>query len=183
MNRIFSRIVLLTLLTASTSCAFFSTMEERENVYGGNPPVISGFYAARELGPGGTWKIYLKASDPNGDMKYIVAYIDEAGLGGYSPSYTKIRGGDSKELSGYVYLNTASGAGYTSRIYYDLTLTVQIQDRAGHYSKPVSIPLHFQYRTATQENPPPGVFKEHDLGPIMIELRTMTAENSIGKEE
>ncbi len=183
MNKVFSTTVLLILLTVSTSCAYFSTMEEREKMYGGNPPVISDFFASPELGPGGTWKVYLKASDPNGDMRYIVAYVDEAGLGGYSPSYTKIRAGESKELSGYVYLNTASGAGYTSRIYYDLALTVAIQDRAGHYSKPVSIPLHFDYRTAAQQNPPPGVFQERDLGPIMIELGTMTAENRIGKEE
>ncbi len=58
----------------------------------------------------------------------------------------------------------------------NLTLTVQIQDRAGHFSNPVSFSLSIELR-AQQETPPLDTFREKDLGPIMITLRS-----SIGGE-
>jgi hypothetical protein len=145
-------------------------------------PVITAYFAATELRAGDTWKIYLTAADPDGDMKYIVASIDQAGMGAYSASYTRIPKERKKEFSGYVYLNTMSSAAYTSTIFYNLRLTLQIQDRAGNYSQPVVVPLNFEYRAGAQTPPPAGKFEEKDLGPIMISLKTMTAQNEKGTE-
>lgn len=171
----------LALMIFSTGCLSMMNLEERERMYGKSVPVITEHFAAKELRPGDTWKIYLKASDPDGDMKYIVAMVDQKGIGAYSASHTRIPAGNEKELSGYVYLNTMSGAGYTSLVFYDLSLTIQIQDKAGHYSQPVVFSLTFQPRTAVQESPPPGVFQDQDLGPILISLRTITAEIGAGR--
>jgi hypothetical protein len=52
-----------------------------------------------------------------------------------------------------------------------LTLTVNIQGRGGHFSQPAVFPLFFQ-ANPTPEAPPEGVFKEQNLGPIMVTLRT-----------
>ena len=41
--------------------------------------VISHFFAAQELVSGETWKIYLKASSPSADMKYIYATVEQKG--------------------------------------------------------------------------------------------------------
>ncbi len=131
-------------------------------------PVITEAYASKELRLGDTWKIYLKASDPGSDMDMIIADISQPGRGGgYSPSYTRIRGGNRRDLSGYIYWNSGQdmqqGLTLTS-----LVLTVQIKDKAGNISNTMSFPLLFQM--ARQEPPPPGIFADRELGPIMISI-------------
>lgn len=161
-------------------CANMMSLEEREKSHGKSIPEVREYFASKDLRPGDTWKIYLKAFDPDGDMKYIVATISQPGMGIYPVSYTAISKGHRKELSGYVYLNTGSGHAFTFNGYFfGLILTIQIQDRAGHYSKPVEIPLSFDYRAGMQGAPPQGDFKDQDLGPIMIPLRPMSAENTV----
>ncbi len=138
-------------------------------------PVIMESFAAKEIRSGDTWKIYLKASDPAGKMKYIYATIDQAGGFAYPLSRTRIKSQNIKELSGYIYLPTPS-PGQFDMNFQTLTLTVQIGDGSGNFSNPAVFPLTFQGR-ANQEAPPPGVFKEEDLGPIMIELFPSASDN------
>lgn len=158
-------------------CAALGGLEQREKIYGKAAPVITQSFASKQMKLGDTWKVYLNASDPDGDMKTILSTIDQKGVGTYSVSFTRIREDQQRDnLSGYIYLNTVgvSGLDYTT-----LVLNVQIQDKAGHYSAPASFPLAFN-PTFQQENPPPGVFKDKDLGPIMIVLRT-TSEKGGGE--
>jgi hypothetical protein len=54
-----------------------------EKAEGKAAPTITASFAASEMTPGATWKIYLKASDPDGDMRYIVAVVKQAGTGVY----------------------------------------------------------------------------------------------------
>ncbi len=136
-------------------------------------PVITEAYAAREMKVGDTWKIYLHASDPEGDMEYILATVDQPGRGGgYPPSATKIRKDQKQQLSGYIYLSTSPNL-QQGLEYANITLTVQIKDRQGNLSNPVSFPLHFR-STAQQDPPSPGQFDETDLGPVMIEISPAT---------
>ena len=144
----------------------------------GNPeaasarPVITQAYAAPEMRTGDAWKIFINASDPNGDMEYIVATIDQPGRGGgYPPSYTKVKKGENQQMSGYVYLTTANNV-QSALNFTNLTLTVQIKDRNGNLSNPVSFPLHFQL-SAVQQPPPQGIFQQANLGPVMIEIRPL----------
>jgi hypothetical protein len=51
-----------------------------------------------------------------------------------------------------------------------LKLLVYLGDGAGNFSEPAIFPLDLSLR-ATQSSPPPGVFKENNLGPVMIQLR------------
>ena len=146
----------------------------------GVAPQITASFAAPELSPGATWKIFLKASDPNGDMRYIVATVKQAGVGVYPVSFTRIREENRKDLSGYVYLNTFSNSNYNSFLYYGLTLTLWVQDRAGNFSNPVDVPMTFGSRVEAQQAPPAGTYKDQDLGPIMISLRPMSALNESG---
>lgn len=146
----------------------------------GAAPQITVFFAAPEVSPGETWKIFLKASDPNGDMRYIVATVRQAGVGAYPVSFTRIREENGKELSGYVYLNTFSGSHSHSLLYYGLTLTLWVQDRAGNFSNPVDVNMTFGSRVEAQQAPPAGTYKNQDLGPIMISLRPMSAQNDSG---
>jgi hypothetical protein len=136
----------------------------------GIPAIVQSF-AAKELTPGEVWRVYLKASDPNGKMKYIVANVSQPGVGDYPVSITKIKEANEKELCGYIYLNTAP-ARSTRFFNLTLTLTVNIKDDKGQFSKPAVFPLSFVAKPSP-EAPPEGVFKEEDLGPIMVTLRTV----------
>jgi hypothetical protein len=151
-----------------------------EKAEGKAAPTITASFAASEISPGATWKIYLKASDPEGDMRYIVATVKQAGGGVYPVSFTRIRQENRKELSGYVYLNTFSNSNYSSLVYYGLTLTIWIQDRAGNFSNPVEVPMAFGSRVEAQPAPPAGTYHDQDLGPIMISLRSISAHNELG---
>jgi hypothetical protein len=131
-------------------------------------PVITEAYASKGLRFGDTWKIYLKGSDSSSDMDTIIATMFQPGRGGgYPPSYIRIRDGNKRDLSGYIYWNSGEdmqqGLMFTS-----LTLTVQIKDKAGNISTPVTFPLHFQM--TRQELPPPGIFANNELGPVMVRI-------------
>jgi hypothetical protein len=162
------------LLTAG--CATMMSFEEKEKTYGKEAPVIAETFASKQLSPGDTWKIYLKASDPGGDISHVVAMVSQPALGLYPTSFTKIREGNGKELSGYIYLNTNGPHGVGWQNFLTLSVTVQIQDRAGHFSEPATFPLTLQSRY-TQEPPPPGKFKEQNLGPIMVVLRDPASDS------
>jgi hypothetical protein len=135
-------------------------------------PVIVQSFASKELRAGDVWKVYLKASDPEGKMKYIFATISQPGVGVYPVSITRIKDENRKELSGYIYLNTAPAP---PSAFFNLTLTlaVNIQGKGGVFSQPTIFPLSFNLK-AIQGAPPDGVFKEQNLGPIMIDLRTVS---------
>lgn len=160
----------MVILLLTAGCATIKSVEEREKAYGKEGPVITETFASKQLRPGDTWKIYLKASDPGGDIQRIVAMVNQPGFGLYPVSYTRAPQGNGKELSGYIYLHTEGPYGVGWQNFLTLSVTIQIKDRAGHFSEPVSFPLSFQSRY-TQEPPPPGNFKEQDLGPIMVVLR------------
>jgi hypothetical protein len=130
-------------------------------------PVITQSFASKEVWGGDTWKVYLNVSDPDGALKNIYAVVDQPGVGEYSVSIIRIRGQNYKELSGYIYLNTWNP--YVVLEFIPLKLIVWAQDRTGNFSEPVVFPL-FIHGRAIQEAPPQGVFKEEDLGPVMVTL-------------
>jgi hypothetical protein len=132
-------------------------------------PVITQSYASPQIAPGKNWKVYLKASDADGDMEDIAGTVSQPGMGTYPVSLTRIGEKYRKELSGYVYLVIPSLSGLDN---VGIDVTLQIRDRAGLFSQPVKLPLSIGM-LAKEEPPPPGVFQENDLGPIMVELRTV----------
>jgi hypothetical protein len=139
-------------------------------------PVIIQSFASPQIAPGRVWKVYLKASDADGDMKEFVCTIHQPGVGTYPVSITRIKEGNQNSLSGYLYLNVTA---FRNLDFVELTLTVQVRDRTGQFSEPVKFPLSINSRYA-QEPPPEGVFHENNLGPIMIDLRTVGDDDRPG---
>lgn len=129
-------------------------------------PVITRSFASREICPGDTWKVYIRAADPEGDMKRIICAVSQPGRGSHPVSYVKVPEGHRGELSGFIYLNTSAGQGLS---FIHLTLEVEIEDRAGNLSKPVFFSLAFNPRIE-QQTPPPGLFEDNEIGPIMVSL-------------
>jgi len=156
------------ILAGIVGCAHTGGIGEKEKIYGQNTPVIEQSFASDQLRPGEPWKIYIRASDPDGDMETIIAAVEQAGIGSYPVSITKIKGEIGKELSGYVFLNTG---GYDFLDNQELSISIQIRDKAGHISKSVTHSVALSSRQ-TQKSPSGGVFKETELGPIMVTLRS-----------
>jgi len=140
-------------------------------------PVIHQSFASPQISPGRIWKVYLKASDADGDMKEFACIIHQPGVGTYPVSITRIREGNQKNLSGYLFLSVDA---FRNLDFVELTLTVQVRDRSGLLSKPVNFPLSINSRYA-QDPPPEGVFQENNLGPIMITLRTVGDDERPGR--
>ncbi len=138
-------------------------------------PVISQSFAVKELVPGDTWKIYIKAKSPEAKMKYIYAYLEQAGGMAYPISLIRIREENQGEISGYVFLSTLSAG--QPMDYVNIRLTIHIRDEKGRFSEPVIFPLVFNARANKQE-PPTGIFLEKDLGPVMIRLRPVNDDGN-----
>ena len=156
-------------------CATFESREVKEQKYGKAAPVIEQSFASKFMTKGNTWKIYLKASDSDGDMKSIFSDLSEGrrGGGGFT-SFTRIKPENTKELSGYIHWYPGPDIEYYSVV----VMTVQIEDMAGHFSSPVSFPLKIQ-TSGKQETPPQGIFQEKDLGPIMITIKPMIGDGGL----
>jgi hypothetical protein len=167
----------MALILPAMGCATMMDMQAAEKIYGKAAPVITTSFASQELSPGDNWKIYLKASDPDGDMQSVVAVVEQRGVGTYPVSTTKLKEGNQKELSGYVFLNTSGPYGDSWLQSYSLTITVQIKDKAGHYSQPVVFPVSFNL-SYTQQSPPPGTYEENNLGPVLVVLRPIDGGRS-----
>ncbi len=163
-----SALSLIVLLTLIGGC---STLQERR-LSREAKPVITESFASPVVYFGETWKIYLKALDPDGEMTNIYADIQQPGMMPYSVSIIKVKKENRKELSGYIYLSTVSQSPLSLTT---LTLWVEIQDRSGKFSDPVGFPLSIENRAA-QKAPPPGVFREEALGPVMVTLRSGRSE-------
>lgn len=164
------------LLFVSWACFGLNPKEIRagEDVEEIPVPKITQFFAAKQIKPGGKWKIYLNVSCPGGKMERIVATVDQPGLqvGSYPASFTKIKKGNQQEFSGYVVLNIPPRMNQAN-----IKLTVQIQaspkgwfSSEVAYSEPLVLPLRINH-LAAEELPPSGVFQDIELGPIMIQLQ------------
>jgi len=93
-------------------------------------PIITGSFAQKELRPGDTLKVYLKASSVDSNMKAIYVIVEQAGGGVYPVSITRIKGGQEKDLSGYLYFSTITTVGSSSD-FVTLKLIIQIQTAGG----------------------------------------------------
>src|SRR3990170_475969 len=69
-------IFLMAFLFLFLACAAFEPIAVREEKYGKSVPAIHQSFASTKLRPGDTWKVYLNASDADGDLKSIICTID-----------------------------------------------------------------------------------------------------------
>jgi hypothetical protein len=143
------------------------------------PPGLEGFFAdspkilkygaTHRLRQGQTWRVFLAAEDPNGDMVEVVFLLRQPGQGSYE-DIRRLKGDDTKAFSGYFYLNTPLPPpmdfwGLT------LTLTVRIRDKVGLSSEVLTLPVKIV--GTRQEQPVPAGFTEEEvrsLGAIRILL-------------
>lgn len=138
---------------------------------GKSAPVIITAFASAEARQGETWKIFLQAEDLDGDMNRILCTLEFPGGGPQPMSIIGIRNDRRRNMSGYIYWNTASPLGSP---FATCRLTIQIQDNKGNTSNPISFPLSLSPR-AVQQAPPQGVFQDEDLGAVQIPFPSIPA--------
>jgi len=153
-------------------CVGLGGIQEREKIYGKEVPAITHSFASEQVITGENWRVYINASDSDGDIDQVVCYVDfQAGLlQPYPISFTKIGKDQQKNLSGYLFLNTS---GLLRPI--SIILVVQVKDKAGHVSAPISLSVNIgepsqKQKDIRREDPPQGIFQDKNLGPIMIVL-------------
>jgi hypothetical protein len=119
--------------------------------------------------PGDTWKIFLRAEDPNGDMNDIAAVLWQAGVGTYPTEVTPLKGDDRREFSGYLFLSTPNDSNLMSD---QMELTILVRDSQENRSHPIKLPLRFNLG-ARQEVPETWAEADkHRLGALMINIET-----------
>ncbi|MCG6916939.1 MAG: hypothetical protein LJE89_05250 [Deltaproteobacteria bacterium] len=137
----------------------------------GQPPELLGYYAAKEVHPGETWNIYLKAKDVDGDMKYIVAVLSVEGVDSSLSSEIWLKGEDRTEFDGYIFLNTPPGEILFEASVTKLIANIFIRDWAGNKSQTVKLPLSFEPGRTPEEVPPQWQqAANHELGYISNSL-------------
>ena len=131
------------------------------NAQGG--PVLEKIWCSPEVTSGSLVKIYVKATDPEGDMRWVVV---SAGKGDKPTGSVPIRLGKDmkKDLNGFVYYDTlrapqknVSGTAY-----------IMIEDQKGNESEVMKVAVKVVAQGAKAEKPPAD-FQEVAIGPVLID--------------
>jgi len=116
----------------------------------GNPPVIHDSYAPRVIRPGAIWRVYLHVEDYDGDMKEIVALLTQTGSAPFPTHYTKLKGEDSKEVAGYLYLSTPNDIAILGDRF---QVELLVRDQRDNTSEPITFSLRFDFGQPQEEIP------------------------------
>lgn len=138
---------------------------------GGGPPILTHWFAAKEISHGDNWRIYLEANDPDGDMLRFVCALHHVGYGNYPSEYVIIKKQHRGKLKGYLNFISSAGAGLRLPEWTQLTLTLYIQDKGGNTSKKADFPLVLSHLTKQESPPSPFDAGGLDtLGTVVFEL-------------
>jgi hypothetical protein len=139
---------------------------------GDAPPVIDAYFASPECRWGETWKIFIKAHDPDGDLRQIrfdphsPGNVDDTGLG-------MVILGDQfrREIDGFFYMFLPPRGWPVGFI--NMSMTVYLVDAGGRSSRKIVLPL---YIGATPQTSPPREFTPRAIGPVNVSLITAEYE-------
>jgi len=159
-------LVILSLLLLSGCAAY---QQPGDTIEPGRPPVILATYAPEVIRPGAVWRVYLKATDGDGDMKDIAAVMWQTGFGYYSTDVTRIKQGDAKEVAGYLFLNTPPDPTLLPDRF---TLTLVVRDRQGNKSEPVEVRFRFDYVPPEKLPESWQPVADNRLGGILIDIQS-----------
>lgn len=121
-------------------CAGMQPYSASTPVDKGQPPIVADAYAAPSIRPGEAWMVFLKAEDPDGDMKSIAAVLWQAGVGYYPTEVTMLGPEQGKQFSGYLFLPTPVDF---SLNWDEFELYLYVRDAQGNRAQPVKLPLRF----------------------------------------
>ena len=167
--------VFVALCILVSGCASFTRCDEISTSGTGQPPVILDSYAPSQIRPGATWRVYIRAKDPDGDMKETIQVLMRGGSGPFKTTFAPLRAEHSAEMGGFFFLRTPSSAqaDYSRLGFTGLTLRITIRDCQGNQSEQVEFPLHFTFEAAHDLPPEWNDVADRSLGAVMIDLGDM----------
>ena len=167
--------VLLALCVLISGCASFTRCEKISTSGKGQPPVILDSYAPSQIRPGATWRVYIRAKDPDGDMKEMIQVLMRGGGGVYKNTFAPLKAEYSAEMGGYFFLRTppTAQADYSRLGFTGLTLRIALLDCQENKSEYVEFPLLFEYEAARDLPPEWKDVADRSLGAIMFDLGDM----------
>jgi hypothetical protein len=111
------------------------------------------------------WRVYVKGSDPDGDIALVNAWF-EVPSRPTTPVLFTVEPDQGNLVSGYLTLRTIDLEPMLSNLFgRPFRLMVTLEDRAHHRSDTLFLALTFD-NVAGQPEPPKGVFQERFLGDI-----------------
>jgi len=173
--------VLLAFCTLIWGCASFTQCEKISTPGKGQPPVILDSYASSQIRPGATWRVYLRAKDPDGDMKDMVQVLVRGDSGPFKTSFVPLKAEYRAEMGGYFFLRTPPPTPQTdySRLGSGgLTLRIVIRDCQENESGHVEFPLRFTRETSHDLPPVWQDVADRSLGAIMFDLGDLLSKKS-----
>src|SRR5210317_746289 len=96
--------VLLAFSILISGCASFTRCEKTSTTGKGQPPVILASYAPSQIHPGATWRVYIRAKDPDGDMKQMIQVLMRGESGPFKTTFAPLKAEYSAEMGGYFFL-------------------------------------------------------------------------------
>ena len=167
--------VFLAVCILISGCASFTRCEKTSTSGKGQPPVILDSYAPSQIRPGATWRVYIRAKDPDGDMKQMIQVLMRGESGPFKTTFAPFKAEYSAEMGGYFFLSTPSPAqaDYDRLGFVDITLRIALLDCQKNKSEYVEFPLHFTFEAAHDLPPEWQDVADSSLGAIMFDLGDM----------
>jgi len=129
----------------------------------GSPPKITASFSPMELGRNDTWRVYIAADDPDGDMFEAVATLNQSAYGYRGASPYRIKKEHRAAMMGYFVVYNRRGGLWVSDGSW-LELSVYLMDRAGNKSTTVVFPVVFGM--GPKKEPLPAPFNEKELSQL-----------------
>jgi len=174
----------LLFLAAGPAFAFFPfILPPREGPVGKkHEPVVEAIAAQTEIRNGNLWKIYIRASDPDGDLDRIQVSFGQLGAGTYPPDLLVLKK-TVGNLNGAILVWAWLRGGDSNAPTIYATVEIIVEDRAGNISEAKT--MEFEVQTFGPEDtfiPPPGFNPSNVLGTADSPLVTDPSPDSGGRD-
>ncbi len=143
-------------------------------------PVIRAIAAQNEIGIGYLWKIYIHATDPDGDVDKIYVFFAQPGNGGY-PTYPLVLHRPAREINGAVltWTRLAGSGNQMGPIY--ASAEIVVEDRAGNMSEPREIEFTLGSFGPEDKFVPPSSFNK-DLVYGQVDFPIQSEDDLVGDD-
>ncbi len=146
------------------ACAY----DQGPNPVGNQLPVIDDYYASPTVKWGQTWKLYIRAHDPDGDMWEARFDVEPPGYVGWnSPGLVILPKQYRGQFDGYMHLLISARAWDLGPA--NLTISAWLTDQGGRKSRVLRLPLAIGPRPV---QPPPARFREQPIVPVPLDIGT-----------
>lgn len=169
------------VVLSAQACAVLDqrSTKELEAAFGANKPKIEATFASPWLSPRDIWRIYLNGSDPDGDIRWIQVSLWVPG-GVMTTARIDVGADQGGRISGYLTLHTMDLPELLLRFgNSDLRLYMALEDKAGHVSERVVLPVSLALGSA-QERPSGGLFQERFLGEVPVRFLQFSPSAGLG---